>query len=61
MTGNARFPSPVPTLAVILAAIAVPDCRIGCAGADQGTVTPRNDKKAALVALRCSRSRRARR
>jgi hypothetical protein len=52
MAGNARFPSPVPTLAVLTAAIAVLQTAESSALArTKGTVTVRNDKRAALVVL----------
>jgi hypothetical protein len=52
MNGNARFPLPVPALAVIAAAIAVLQTAESAALArTKGTVTTRNDKRAALVGL----------
>jgi len=52
MTGNTRFPSPLPTIAVISAAIAtLQQTESAALARTKGAVTARNDKKAALVAL----------
>jgi hypothetical protein len=52
MTGNASFPTPAPTPAVVTAAIAALQTAESAALArTKGAVTARNDKKAALVAL----------
>jgi hypothetical protein len=52
MTGNPSFPSPVPTLVVIAAAIAALHAAESVALArTKGAVADRNDKRAALVAL----------
>ena len=52
MTGNAAFPSPVPTLAEVTAGIAALQVAESAAlSRIKGAVTARNDKKAALVAL----------
>jgi len=50
MTGNAAFPSPAPSLAILTAAIAALQVAQSAALArTKGAVTARNDKKAALV------------
>jgi hypothetical protein len=52
ITGNPRFPTPLPTLAVISAAIAALQVAEAAALArTKGMVTARNDKRAVLVAL----------
>lgn len=52
MTGNPAFPTPTPTLAEVMAGIAGLQVAQSAAMArTAGTVTARNDKKAALVAL----------
>ncbi len=52
MTNNPRFPTPVPALALVTAAIAALQSAQSLALArTKGAVTARNDKKAALVAL----------
>jgi hypothetical protein len=52
MTNNPRFPSPVPALAVVTAAIAALQSAQSLALArTKGAVTARNDRKAALIAL----------
>jgi len=52
MTGNTRFPSPLPTLAVVSAAIAaLRQTESAALARTKGAVTARNDKKATLVAL----------
>jgi hypothetical protein len=52
MTNNARFPSPVPTLAVLAAAVtALQSAQSAALARTKGAVTARNDTKAALVAL----------
>jgi hypothetical protein len=52
MTGNTRFPSPLPTLAVISAAIAtLQQAESAALARTKGAVTARNDRRAALVAL----------
>jgi hypothetical protein len=52
MTGNTRFPSPSPTLAVVSAAIAaLQQSESSALARTKGAVTARNDRKAARVAL----------
>ena len=52
MTSNPRFPSPVPGLALVTAAIAaLQSAQSSALARTKGAVTARNDKKAALVAL----------
>lgn len=52
MTGNPTFPSPVPALAAIAAAIAaLASAEPAAVARLKGAVTTRNDKRAALVAL----------
>jgi hypothetical protein len=52
MTNNAHFPTPVPALAVLAAAItALQSAESAALSRLKGTVVARNDKKAALVAL----------
>jgi hypothetical protein len=52
MTGNPSFPSPVPTLAIVLAGItALHDAESAALARTKGAVAARNDKRLALVTL----------
>jgi hypothetical protein len=52
MTGNSAFPTPVPPLATVSAAIAdLQTAETAATARTKGAVTVRNDKRAALVAL----------
>jgi hypothetical protein len=51
MTNNAHFPTPVPALTAIAAAITALQSAESAVSRVKGTVVARNDKKAALVAL----------
>ena len=52
MTNNPHFPTPTPTLAVVLAALtALQQAEASAQARTKGTVVARNDKKAALVTL----------
>ena len=52
MTGNSAFPSPVPPLATVAAAIAdLQSAEMAAAARTKGAVTVRDDRRAALVTL----------